>query len=130
MDELVPRGTWLRLPPAVAKPCNDCPWRRLAAPGWLGPMSPQEWVATAHSDNPIACHLTIRRETWTDPAVRQCAGAAIFRQNVAKSPRVADDAAHSFCPDVATVFATDTEFVDHHEPNYRRVYAPYKEKRA
>lgn len=129
MDEIigVPRGTELGLPPPVAKPCNDCPWRRASAAGWLGPMSPEEWLLTAHSDHPIACHLTIKGdEAWGGPSVRQCAGAAIYRQNVAKSPRIADDAAHAFEPDVESVFASDREFRDHHGPSYARVYAPYK----
>jgi hypothetical protein len=39
-------------PPAVPEPCNDCPWRRNATPGWLGPHTAEEWIKQAHSDTP------------------------------------------------------------------------------
>lgn len=109
---------WTGLPPAVPRPCRDCPWRRASAPGWLGPMSPERWIATAHGEAPIACHMTIPSGSvvgsWDDPSVRQCAGAAIFRRNVAKRS-IRDDAAdHHVEPDPASVFASDAEFVAHH----------------
>lgn len=124
----VPRGTVIGLtviglPPAVARPCNDCPWRRRAAPGWLGPYPPEGWLEIAHSDQPIACHRTIEQDgDWETERIRQCAGAAIFRQNVAKSPRPGDDAAHAFEPDKENVFATDAEFVEHHGQLYDRYF--------
>lgn len=49
--------------------------------------------------------------------MKQCMGAAIFRENVGKLPRdhrilVADET------DTELVFAWDDEFIDHHEPNW------------
>lgn len=105
-------------PPATAAPCNDCPWRRNAKPGWLGPHTAEEWIAQVHSDTPIACHKTILETDglgygdWEHPAMRQCRGAAIFRRNVAKTPKN---------PNITTgpedeehVFATNQEFIDYH----------------
>lgn len=127
----------IQLPKATPKPCADCPWRRVAAPGWLGPMSPDEWIALAHSDHPIACHKTIldTDETgtgaWDHPGVRQCFGAAQFRVNVFKSPRNPTDAEHAIDDrDTATVFGTDAEFLDYHRPLYERLYEPARRKRG
>jgi len=48
----------MTLPQATPRPCNDCPWRRKSCAGWLGPFG-----------------------------IKQCAGAAVYRANVCKSPR-------------------------------------------
>ncbi len=108
-----------RLPQPKASPCFDCPWRRDAQPGWLGPATADEWVKTAQSDSPILCHLTIVNSDdgyadWDDPDLRQCAGAAIFRNNVCKLPRHPCDAAHDFTADRDTVFGWYDEFTTHH----------------
>lgn len=103
-----------QLPRACARPCNDCPWRRVATPGWLGPHTADQWVQLAHTDEPIACHETIvEDDDWTTPGLRQCKGAAIYRKNIAKLPRnpevaVADEA------DRDNVFASPAEFTTHH----------------
>lgn len=110
----------MSLPPGCPKPCNDCPWRRKAAPGWLGPMPGEDWISLAMSDEPIACHETIKETDddgngdWSDPRMRQCTGAAIFRRNNGKLPRNSEDAAASVSADRETVFATRHEFLDHH----------------
>ncbi len=84
-------------------PCDDCPWRRDSLPGWLGPLSPQEWVESAHGEDKIPCH------SYDGP---QCAGSAIYRRNVAKSCR---DATNLRLPaDREKVFATPNEFKTHH----------------
>ena len=110
----------IELPKPCAKPCNDCPWRVNALPGWLGPMGADQWVALIHSEEPIACHQTIEVEVdqiegdWNHPAMRQCAGAAIMRTNVCKSPRNPTDAAHAFKADREAVFASVAAFKDYH----------------
>lgn len=108
-------------PPAVPQTCNDCPWRRIAVEGWLGPHSAEEWIEIAHSESPIACHQTILETDeegiadWKHPAMRQCRGAAIFRANVAKKPKnhtVADGPT-----DHDNVFSTNDEFIEYHKGN-------------
>jgi hypothetical protein len=86
-------------------PCSDCPWSREALPGWLGGLSADEWIQEAHDEAVIDCH-TLRGA--------QCAGAAIYRTNVAKCtryPRVI----LTLPADHEAVFATPQEFKQHHE---------------
>ncbi|GAA2097626.1 hypothetical protein GCM10009726_06250 [Nocardioides furvisabuli] len=69
---------------AAKKPCNECPWRRNAEPGFLGPHPANEWAAMAHSGGLITCHKTIKVDKDpSQPSLRQCAGAATFRSNAA-----------------------------------------------
>lgn len=100
------------LPPAIKSPCSECPWRRESWAGYLGPLTAEQWIALAQSDFPIMCHKTIE-ESDNYEGTFQCAGAATFRANIAKSPRR---------PDVVTgpvdrenVFASPQEFIEHHK---------------
>lgn len=105
----------MTLPPVRPTPCFDCPWRRDSAAGWLGPYTAEEWWQLAHSDQPIACHITIPEsgeEDWEVKGILQCAGAAIYRTNVHKSPR--DPEVATLPGDLETVFGFG-EFVAHHE---------------
>lgn len=83
-------------------PCSDCPWRRDSLNGWLGSMTPEEWVRVAHSDSTVDCH-TLKGA--------QCAGIAVYRRNVAKMaypPNLRLEA------DKEKVFGFPTEFIAHH----------------
>lgn len=86
-------------------PCKDCPWRRAAMPGWLGPHTADEWLQHAHGESLTMCH------TKTNGA--QCAGFAIYRANVAKTSRFAD--ALVLPKNHDRVFSTPAEFKAHHE---------------
>jgi hypothetical protein len=88
----------------ITKPCTDCPWTRTALPGWLGAMSPEEWLSAVCSEAVIDCHV------FKGP---ECAGAAIFRANIGKRLRVGSR--FRLPADVETVFATALEFMGHHE---------------
>lgn len=87
----------------ITKPCTDCPWARTALAGWLGPMTKEEWIETAHGEAEIGCHVHIGP---------QCAGAAIYRANVGKLPR--DRHLLRLPRDKVRVFATPQEFLAHH----------------
>lgn len=109
------------------RPCNDCPFRRAAARGWLGAETdPQVFVDGALADHcapwaELPCHATI---DYTDPRWRDtqypdaalCAGAVIFCKNQGKMPRDLTRAANvrAVERDTATVFATPEEFIEHH----------------
>lgn len=98
------------LPPATARPCRECPFRRVSAPGWLGPGSVDDWLGLAHSDQPGACHLTVREDhSWVGAS--QCAGLATYRANVCKW--VPDGVARGPV-DREAVFTSPMEFRDHH----------------
>jgi len=89
------------------KPCVDCPFGRIAVKGWL-PETPEQWLLHAHGDGRIECHTMQRssEQAW------QCAGGAIFRANVCKSPRDSD--ALRLPRNKKLVFANNQEFFDHH----------------
>lgn len=100
-------------PPAVPAPCNDCPWRRNATPGWLGPYDAARWIQAAHGEGAIACHQTIPDGGGWGDQTRQCRGAAIFRANVCKSP--VNPTIETGPPDRERVFASNDEFTSYHE---------------
>jgi len=92
-------------------PCSECPWRRVAPAGWLGPETAEGWINIVLGDGLIACHMTIPGHDLAD--MTQCAGAAIFRANVAKIPR--SSAVHKLPKNRDEVFATPAEFRQHHQ---------------
>ena len=76
-------------------------------------MDADEWVACAHSDEPIACHMTFTEDDdWDQEGIKQCRGAAIYRANVCKSPR--DREVVVGPADRETIFANPMEFKAHH----------------
>jgi len=85
------------------KPCSDCPWKRDSLAGWLGTSSPEEWISIAHSETMVEC-LTL--------LTKQCAGLAIYRRNMCKSPR--NPAILVLDSDREIVFSHPTEFMNHH----------------
>jgi hypothetical protein len=88
-------------------PCSDCPWRRDSVPGWLGAHTAGEWVAMAHGETRIECHT----RKYASGGGPECAGAAIYRANVHKSPRFPT---LRLPQNVNKVFAWFTEFLKHH----------------
>ena len=96
-DEATPAGKQIR------KPCTDCPFARDAVKGWLGGNTVEEWIEMVHGETFIPCHV--------HPDV-QCAGAAIYRNNVCKDPR--DKTLLVLPRDKKRVFARPTEFLEHH----------------
>lgn len=111
--KLITRDEALPAPGQHERPCSDCPWSREALAGWLGGMTSEEWLEEAHSEALIDCHV------W-DGA--QCAGAAIYRANMAKSPR--DPEALRLPRDTEAVFATPDEFTQHHAAGPRPILDP------
>jgi hypothetical protein len=87
------------------KPCAECPWRRGACKGWLGPETgyPQVYINAAHGEEIIECHLS---------HINECAGAAIYRANVSKRTRHGGEL--KLPADTTTVFASPEEFIEHH----------------
>ena len=98
------------LPLPTNKPCDECPWRREPLPGWLGPYTVDDWLALVHSDEPIACHKSLKEESWN--GALQCSGAAIYRANVGKLPRNKEIAIGP--KDKDSVFSTPMEFMKYH----------------
>lgn len=98
------------------RPCSDCPWRRASLPGWLGDLKPADWIRAAHGDDAIECHTRVGKSGQ----FIQCAGAATYRANVAKTPRPGAFRFLNVVPmqlpaDRENVFATPAEFMEHHD---------------
>lgn len=114
-------------PEATPQPCSECPWRRVAGVGWLGPYSAEDWLEVIHGESPIACHQTITETNvegvgdWEHPSMRQCRGAAIFRRHVGKTPRNPSIATGPEDPE--HVFGSNQEFLDYHH-GVRRATPP------
>lgn len=92
-------------------PCRECPFRKLHAPGWLGPDPAEAYEKSITNDLPISCHLTRGRRR--SPA--QCAGSAILYRNELRSPRPLDFGivVDQFEPSTK-VFAKLSDFMAHH----------------
>lgn len=109
----------------LKKPCSDCPFRRIALPGWLGEDTPESFIATTMRDEPMPCHQSVdyERPDWKEDlnenpeSGRYCAGALIFFANLCKLSR--DPRRPKLDPDHETVFATPQEFVDYHTQDVR-----------
>lgn len=89
------------------RPCHDCPFRRAALVGWLGGSTPEEYLRLAHTETVIDCHACVGPKGQA----LQCAGVAVYRANVLKSP---PEGAIELPKDKANVFATPMEFLSHH----------------
>lgn len=107
----------ITLPEAVHSPCKECPWRKNATTGHLGPYSAEEWIDIVKSEEAIACHMTFSgNATWSTPGIRQCKGAATFRDNICKLPKNRTDAAYREVSqdEKSKVFRQPGEFIEYH----------------
>lgn len=102
--KLISRDEGERVRGQHRSPCSDCPFRRDALKGWLGGSTPAEFLDIALGDSTYGCHVKLGA---------QCAGMAIFRANVCKSPR--DPRALHLPSDKTRVFAWPAEFLAHHQ---------------
>lgn len=105
----------------LKRPCDDCPFRRVSAPGWLGPWDPNELLHHLGRGE-FPCHKTITdQELTTDDTLQGCAGAAIFLNNKverSRHPRVAEHQDAVAGVDQAikdSVFQWAHEFLEHHK---------------
>lgn len=106
---------------AHKKPCNDCPWRRESAPGWLGGYEAEWFTDHIKAELPLVCHSVIDDDDGLSDEERRetlplCAGALITQKNMCKSPRDPDlaKAVMSVERDTTNVFFHPTEFIAHH----------------
>lgn len=71
-------------------PCRECPFRRSAAPGWLGGFTPDAFRQLADMDRKMPCHIHMKADgvDYENPGgAPQCAGRAIHWANQFKTPR-------------------------------------------
>lgn len=89
------------------QPCKECPFRRVAPPGWLGSNQPQHFAVNAAHESNLPCHLTMSK-----PDSPQCAGRAIMWANQCKVAR--DGSVPRLEKDREHVFSHIGEFTKHH----------------
>lgn len=101
------------------KPCNACPFRKKALPGWLGAASPESFIIEISRDHPVPCHQTLdyEDEDWKEKweagkTGNTCAGALVMTANMCKLPR--DPKFPRMKSDRETVFETPHAFIDYH----------------
>lgn len=102
------------------KPCNDCPWRRNSAPGWLGDAGPERFLLAIYAESPLPCHQTVNYtdpmwlKKWTEETHgKLCTGALTFYANLHKRPRN-PKLLIKWVKRSEDVFATVDEFLMHH----------------
>lgn len=106
--------------PHCKKPCNECPFRRIAMPGWLGSNTPQSFIIDISYERPLPCHTSINYEDprwkrqWERGEIGNiCAGSLILMRNMSKLPR--DPNFPRLPADHKLVFSNPHEFIEHHE---------------
>lgn len=97
------------------KPCAECPFRKEAPAGWLGPWEgPEEIIQQAFSEAGLMCHSTVVNTGVIAPGTQVCTGSLQCANASAKSYRndelreLADDAGKN--EDVMNAF----DFRKHH----------------
>lgn len=89
-------------------PCNECPFRRVSAAGYLGGNDPKVYSYLANRDGHFPCHKKMHLLERNQP---QCAGRAIMWANQCKASR--DESVPSL-PRSENVFANVGQFMQHH----------------
>jgi hypothetical protein len=74
--------------------CAECPFRRNAAPGWLGPWTPKQINQIAESDEDFICHKSVEAlaaeglsDIEIDTFGQHCVGMLRYRNTLAKLSR-------------------------------------------
>jgi len=85
------------------KMCSDCPFRKKAMKGWLGPWQPEEIQQMIHGENKYICHSDINKrssvgqsESQIDEQGQHCVGFLRYRTKVCKTSRDEDQRAHQY----------------------------------
>lgn len=108
------------------KPCNECPWRKTSAPGWLGASTPEQFLAQSEAGIKMPCHCAVNyeRADWEEQSATapRCAGHAIYLRNRCKMPTEPGLAAfvRTVEPDRDNVFGNGVEFLTHHRGDPER----------
>lgn len=73
--------------PCAPKPCKECPFRKTAARGWLGPW-PDPGTLHRHivHEHDFACHMTTGDDDGDElpEGARRCTGAIMYATKSAK----------------------------------------------
>ena len=102
-------------------PCNDCPFRKSSAPGWLGPyQKPEDLHRLVMSENPFPCHLSHQEDVAFEfvgqKGLPYCKGAILYMKKSCKWPRSPDlaNAVRSCNPNDLDDILSISQFLSHH----------------
>lgn len=99
-----------------SKICNECPFKKDSAKGWLGGETVESTLAFIEKEVDFSCHLT--REDGVEQ--RYCRGYLIFYKKMCKLPKYNPELKEvlkeiSFDEMVGSdIFNTTVEFKEHH----------------
>lgn len=101
------------------KPCNECPFRKLSAPGYLGELNFRPELFLMQLDEGVMpCHLSIDWEKKDIDRWTPCIGAMQFMNNHGKISRIEIYAfIQRQCGKNENVFQFRHEFIQHHSRN-------------
>lgn len=112
--------TVLPFRPIAEKPCNECPFRKKAAAGWLGDNPPENFTNAIYREEPIPCHLSLdyedkhwERKWEAGKTGKLCKGALVMAANMCKRARNQTAQPH-VDPDREECFAHGSDFIAHH----------------
>jgi len=104
--------------------CDECPFRKAALPGWLGPHSIEDIEKVVHSEEPFICHeeieeLSVRglESEEIEQEGQHCVGMLRYRNAMCKRSR--DEETAQAQMELKTVPDQDLipprKFREHHE---------------
>lgn len=108
--------------PGRIAPCNECPFRRVSTPGYIGKnVTAAVYVGQAAGPFWLPCHKE-EQYNLQNPMesmnrvdqIAQCAGAAHYRANTGVAVLMPNEI-HHLPPDRDKVFATPAELLAHHD---------------
>lgn len=106
---------------ACKKMCNQCPWRKNSAEGWLGAASPQDFVLAIQQSGKLPCHSSVDYESddWKskieDDEILHCAGAILAAKKMCKIPLNSEHANLIAKAQRDENHMNHHEFIEHHE---------------
>lgn len=109
----------------IKSPCVECPFRKTATPGWLGPDSAKDVIAQVHSEAGYGCHMNLEGrgdEEGMVPRdeVEQCAGAILHANLTHKSYRSEEMRDHQAALSKCKVKVMGWEFLTYHDPSLKK----------
>ena len=112
-------------------PCSECPFRKTALPGWLGPDSAKSVMEKVHGEGGYPCHMDMDGKPKDASGnvdcteVEQCAGAIFHANASCKSYR--DPDLNKMQKRLGTDFQVlnRLEFVKHHDVPINMVMRKY-----
>lgn len=96
------------------KPCAECPFRKEAPAGWLGPWTVEGILSQIMSEAPLYCHSTVVNTGELAPGTQVCTGALVCANRSAKLYRDPELAQLAGSVDAGIDCMNAHEFRKHH----------------